>query len=131
MQPRPGCRAIVVVACISLVALTWLATAVKADERSGNSAAKDPMAEAAWVRHGFSDAQRDRIRAALQWGIDQRFVPGGAMLIVHWGEHVFREGFGVASLETKQPFTIDAPCRIASVTKPHTATLIAMLVEQS
>jgi CubicO group peptidase (beta-lactamase class C family) len=54
----------------------------------------------------------------------------GALLIIHRGEPVFREGFGVASLENGKPFTIDAPSRIASVTKPHTSTLIAMLVEQ-
>ena len=43
---------------------------------------------------------------------------------------VFREAFGVADLDTKKPFTVDAPCRIASVTKPHTSTLLAMLVDQ-
>jgi CubicO group peptidase (beta-lactamase class C family) len=31
-------------------------------------------------------------------------------------------------METKRPFTVEAPCRIASVTKPHTTTLMAMLV---
>lgn len=91
---------------------------------------KDSQAEAAWLRHGFSEAQRDNIRAAFQWGIDQKFIPGGNLLIVHKGETVFREAFGVADIETGRSFTIDAPCRIASVTKPHTSTLIAMLVEQ-
>ncbi len=99
-------------------------------ETSAGSGVRDAQAEEAWLRHGLTAAQRENIRRALQRGIEQKFVPGGALLIVHRGEPIFREGFGVASLETRQPFTIDAPCRIASVTKPHTATLMAMLVER-
>jgi CubicO group peptidase (beta-lactamase class C family) len=90
---------------------------------------KDPTGEAAWLADGLTAAQRDDIRAAFRWGIRRRFIPGGALLIVHRGKVVFREAFGVADLETGRPFTVDAPCRIASVTKPHTATLMAMLVE--
>ena len=52
------------------------------------------------------------------------------MLVVHRGEVIFREAFGVADLASGRPFTADLPCRIASVTKPHTATLLAMLVEE-
>ncbi|HUQ72603.1 MAG TPA: serine hydrolase domain-containing protein, partial [Planctomycetaceae bacterium] len=92
--------------------------------------AENSPAEDAWLRHGFTATQQSRIRDALQRGIEQKFIPGGALLIIHRGEPVFREAVGVASLETGQPFAIDAPCRIASLTKPHTATLMAMLVEQ-
>jgi CubicO group peptidase (beta-lactamase class C family) len=113
-----------------LAMLPWLTGDISADNQAAVSAVKDAKAEEAWLRHGFTGAQRDKIRAAFQLGIDQKFVPGGAMLIIHQGEPIFREGFGVSSLETRQPFSIDAPCRIASVTKPHTSTLIAMLVEQ-
>lgn len=118
------------ITAVALALLSWLIPVTSADDQIALSAAKDTKAEEAWLRHGFAGAQRDNILAALQRGIDQKFVPGGALLIIHQGEPILREGFGVASLETKQPFTIDAPCRIASVTKPHTATLITMLVEQ-
>ena len=91
---------------------------------------RDTSADAVWLRHGFSETQREEIRAAFRWAIERQFIPGGALLLIHRGEPVFREAFGVADLETGRPFTLDAPCRIASVTKPHTATLVAMLVEQ-
>ena len=118
------------IAVALLVMLPWLVSRASADDQLEVSAVKDAKAEEAWLRHGFTAAQRDSIRAALQRGIDQKFVPGGALLIIHRGEPILREGFGMASLETAKPFTIDAPCRIASVTKSHTSTLIAMLVEQ-
>ncbi|MCX7011857.1 MAG: serine hydrolase [Candidatus Sumerlaeota bacterium] len=93
--------------------------------------AKKPDAvEQAWLDHGFTEAQREAIRAACRWGIENKFVPGGSLLLMHRGETVFREGFGVADLESGRPFAADLPCRIASITKPHTATMIAMLVEQ-
>ena len=124
-------RTILTTVFLGLLALPWLiAVTSAAGDQSTAPAVKDAPAEEAWLRHGFTAAQRDSIRAALQRGIDEKFVPGGALLIIHRGEPIFREGFGVASLETQQPFTIDAPCRIASVTKPHTSTRIAMLVEQ-
>ena len=89
---------------------------------------KDPAGESAWLADGFTASQRESLRNAFRWGIDNRFIPGGSLLIIHRGKVVFREAFGLADLETNKPFTVDAPCRIASVTKPHTATLIAMLV---
>src|SRR5262245_29297679 len=91
---------------------------------------RDAAAEQAWLQHGFTESQRDSLRATLDWGLDQKFVPGGALLIIHRGEPVLREGFGVADLETNRPFLPDAPCRIASLTKLHTCTVIALLVEQ-
>jgi len=94
------------------------------------AAVADPAGKSKWVAHGFSTAQRSQLREVWQWGIENRFVPGGAMLVVHGGEVIFREAFGVADLETKQPFPVDAPCRLASVTKPYTATLFALLVEE-
>ena len=90
----------------------------------------DPVGETAWLAHGFTAAQRESLREVWRWGILEKFVPGGAMLIVHRGETVFREAFGVADLATGRPFTVDAPCRLASVTKPFTATLFARLVEE-
>lgn len=86
--------------------------------------------EQAWLDHGFSARQRDDIRAAFRGGIERKFVPGGALLIVHRGETIFREAFGLADIESQRPFTVADPCRIASLTKPHTSTLIALLVEE-
>jgi CubicO group peptidase (beta-lactamase class C family) len=83
-----------------------------------------------WVAHGFSDAQRQSLRDSFAGAIQRGVIPGGSMLILHKGEVIFCEGFGVAELGTDQPFSPDALCRIASVTKPHSATTIAMLAER-
>src|SRR5262245_39917326 len=80
---------------------------------------RDAASERAVSRHGFSDEQREVIRTALRGGVERKFVPGGALLIIHQGEPVFREGFGLADMESQRPFTPDAPCRIASLTKLH------------
>src|SRR5215207_11025853 len=93
-------------------------------------AQSDPSGAQAWTTHGFTHEQRQSVLNALRWGVENKFVPGGALLIIHRGEPIFREGFGLADLTSKKPFTADAPCRIASVTKPHTATLMAMLVDE-
>lgn len=90
--------------------------------------AGDSDGSKAWQAHGFTGAQRENVREAFRWGMEKQFIPGGALLIVHRGAPVFREAFGLADPETGRPFTADTPCRIASLTKPHTATLLAMLV---
>lgn len=83
-----------------------------------------------WSSHGFQEAGREAIRKAFQDGIDRRTIPGGSLLIMHRGEVVMREAYGVADLVTKSPFEVETPCRIASLTKPHTATLLVLLAEK-
>ena len=111
-------------------ALMAVISMIAAGEQSGPPKGGPTVEEQAWLKHGFTEAQRQSIRDVFRWGMDQKYVPGGSLLLIHRGETVMREGFGVADIETKEPFTVDAPCRIASVTKPHTATLMAMLVEE-
>jgi CubicO group peptidase (beta-lactamase class C family) len=119
------------------IAIAWVLCLVTADLSSADEGpgqipfSRDAQADQAWTRHGFTEIQRDRIHSALQRGVEQHFIPGGALLIVHRGEPVFREATGYASLESRTAFPVDAPCRIASLTKPHTSTLLAMLVEQA
>ncbi len=115
---------------VRLLAARWLALALTVAALAGPAGAlsDDPAGEKRWAAHGFSPAQREQLREAWRWGIAERYVPGGAMLVLHRGEVIFREAFGVADLQTGTPFAIDAPCRLASVTKPFTATLFALLV---
>jgi CubicO group peptidase (beta-lactamase class C family) len=89
-----------------------------------------PLPSGSWEKHGFDDKQKESIRSAFQRGIEEKFIPGGAMMLIHKGEVIFQEGFGLADLETKRPFTTDSYCRIASLTKPHTCTMMAFLVDQ-
>lgn len=83
-----------------------------------------------WKEHGLSQEHRQKIRQVFQAGIERKLFPGGALMLVHRGEIVFREGFGVADIASKRPFDPGAPCLIASVTKPHTATLLVKLAAE-
>jgi CubicO group peptidase (beta-lactamase class C family) len=83
-----------------------------------------------WKDHGFTEQQRAQIQAAFQDGIDRKFIPGGAMMLIHDGEIILSEAFGVADLETKRPFLVSSPVHIASLTKLHTSTVLVMLAGQ-
>ena len=72
----------------------------------------------------------EALRAVWREGIAGGFVPGGVMLVLHRGEPVFREAFGRPDLARPDALAIDTPFRIASVTKPFTATLLAILVAE-
>ncbi len=51
-------------------------------------------------------------------------------MLIHKGEVILNEAFGVADLESKRAFQTSSPCRIASLTKPHTATLLLKLAAE-
>jgi len=57
-------------------------------------------------------------------------VPGMAVAIFRHGRPVFNEGFGIANPATRESVTADHLFRIASVTKPLTATAIFTLIER-
>ena len=110
-------------ATVSLIAGSALCSTI-----AGTAAT--PLPRGSWTDHGFSNDQRGSIQEAFNKGIDNQYIPGGALMIIHKGEVILEEGFGFANLETKKPFTPDALCRIASLTKPHTATMIGILSHQ-
>lgn len=56
-------------------------------------------------------------------------LPGGALAVVKDGRLVYAKGFGLADLENKVPVDATALFRIASLTKPITATAILKLVQ--
>ncbi len=104
--------------------LLLLATMATAQENT-KSTSDDP-----WLRAGKTDAQRTELRRTLRQGVVRGDVAGGALLILYKGQPVFREGFGWADVEGKRKFTPDLPCRIASMTKPTTATVLLLLSVQ-
>ncbi|HUV67942.1 MAG TPA: serine hydrolase domain-containing protein [Sedimentisphaerales bacterium] len=106
--------------------LTVLAGLVIVTQRS--CAAGLPTGD--WIEHGLSLQDKDELCKRFQEGVDGKAIPGGSLMIVHKGEVIFSEAFGLADLETKRPFTTNDLCRLASVTKPHTATVIVMLADQ-
>jgi CubicO group peptidase (beta-lactamase class C family) len=110
--------------CTAAVAIACLVAGV--ERRS----AAEPLPTGDWMQHGLSTDQRAQIIDAFEQGIRRRIIPGGALLIIHRGEVILRQGFGLADLAARREFTADTPCRIASVTKPHTATLLVLLAER-
>jgi CubicO group peptidase (beta-lactamase class C family) len=54
-------------------------------------------------------------------------APGAAVLVVRNGKAVFRHGYGVTDLRTKQPIDGQTNFRLASFTKQFTATCIMLL----
>lgn len=83
-----------------------------------------------WSAHGFSADSKSEIVRALESGISNKIIPGGSLLVIHRGEVILREARGVCDIESQRPFEVTTPCRIASITKPHTATLLVMLAER-
>ena len=57
-------------------------------------------------------------------------VPGVAIGIVRGSEPVYLKGYGVRSLQTREPVTPDTLFNIGSCTKAFTAASIAMLVDE-
>ena len=56
--------------------------------------------------------------------------PGAALAVTYHGRLVYARGFGHADLEKQEPVQPAALFRIASVSKPFTATAVMRLVEQ-
>jgi CubicO group peptidase (beta-lactamase class C family) len=72
--------------------------------------------------HGLTDADVDSLRAILRTAVDDRVVPGISLLLAHRGEVIFKEAFGDLALDQK--------VQMASSSKPVTATLLMILVDQ-
>ena len=69
------------------------------------------------------------VDAATRESLERWTVPGAAIGIYKEGETTFST-YGVTSLETRQPVTPETVFRVASISKPFTATLAMTLVEE-
>lgn len=78
---------------------------------------------------GPAGAQQDVDQVMLQLLAEWQ-VPGGALAIARNGRLVHSGGYGLADLESGNPVQADAVFRIASISKPITATAIMTLVQQ-
>lgn len=72
----------------------------------------------------------DAITQAIEAQMQAQNIPGLAIAIVHRGEVIYAEGFGVRSTEDDAPVTPDTLFRIGSTTKPLTALAVLRMVEQ-
>jgi len=84
----------------------------------------------AWVDAGLSKPDYVKIAEPVKQGLQSRLLAGGIVSLNYQGKELVRESFGYADLDAKTPFTEDTPVRIASMTKPMTATVILMLVDE-
>ncbi|QDV52631.1 serine hydrolase domain-containing protein [Gimesia fumaroli] len=77
----------------------------------------------------LTKADRNAIRSEIQAVIDEGYYPGISVLLIHRGKVIMREAHGVVNIETKDPFTVDQLCWLASTGKLFTATLMASLMD--
>ncbi|HWV35194.1 MAG TPA: serine hydrolase domain-containing protein, partial [Thermomicrobiales bacterium] len=68
------------------------------------------------------------VDAPMRESLERWTVPGAAIGVYKDGETSFTS-YGVTSLETQQPVTPETVFRVASISKPFTATLAMTLVE--
>ena len=90
--------------------------AAPADEPADTLRAGDPAA------HGLDKAKLDTLRAILNKAVADGVMPGASLLVAHRGEIIFKEAVGT--------FTPDDEARMASDTKPTTAAVVMMVVEE-
>ncbi|HIF00713.1 MAG TPA: DUF1080 domain-containing protein [Fuerstia sp.] len=62
----------------------------------------------------LSDTARGAIRSEIKAVIDEGYYPGISILLIYRDHVVMREAYGVVDLATKQPFTVDELCWLAS-----------------
>ena len=77
-----------------------------------------------------SDAEIGRQFDALLTPLFPADGPGAAVLVARDGKVLYRKGFGLADLETRQAVAPEDVFRIGSVTKQFTSALIMRLVER-
>ena len=78
--------------------------------------------------NGFSSAGLERLSDALKGYVDRGEIPGLVALVAR-GDDVHVDAFGVQDLSGGKPMVRESLFRIASVTKPMTAAVAMMLVE--
>jgi CubicO group peptidase (beta-lactamase class C family) len=81
------------------------------------------------LSHGTPAAAQSRARAAdsLLASYAAPNGPGASLLVMQDGRVVYTHGYGLANVETRQPVTPATNFRLASLTKPFTATAVMLL----
>jgi serine beta-lactamase-like protein LACTB len=94
------------------------------------AAAATLSAQQAAPATALSREKREKIQAAANEFLKTSSAPGVAVAVVLDGKTVWSRGFGKADLENPAPATPETLFRLASVSKPLTATAILQLVER-
>ncbi len=72
----------------------------------------------------------DKISTAIKAALEEWRVPGAAVAVLQDGEVLYRECFGVMSLEDGRPVEPSSVFDIGSLTKTFNAAAVALLVEE-
>lgn len=88
------------------------------------------LSDGDWAAHGLNSDAKTDLQRHLAESVERGDVPGGALILMHHREIVFREGFGFGHIRRQVPFTADSPFRIASISKPIIATLAVKLDDE-
>ena len=76
-----------------------------------------------------TELRLERLVTRLEEQRVERHIPGMALAVVQGDRVLMTHGFGVRDVDTKVPVTPDTIFAIGSATKPFTATLVGMLVD--
>src|SRR6266496_770007 len=74
--------------------------------------------------------QADGVDDYLKSEMTKRHIPGVSVAVIRDGKVILASSYGQANVELSVPVTPDSVFKLASVTKPFTATAIMMLVEE-
>lgn len=110
---------------------TTSATPAAVADGSGDPATGNPpppVFSAVDVPPGQIDAAVEQLPGLVETAMTETGVPGVAVAVVHEGEVVFAEGFGVRSVETGDAVDADTAFQIASLSKSVGATVISRSV---
>jgi D-alanyl-D-alanine carboxypeptidase len=75
-------------------------------------------------------ARADKVDDYLAAQMQRRQIPGVALAVIRDGKTIKAQGYGVASLELREPVTPETVFEIGSLTKQFTAACVMLLVEQ-
>jgi len=79
---------------------------------------------------GISSERLKRIHEMVMRHVEAQDISGAVTIVARKGKVVHFEAHGLMNIESKKPMTRDALFRLASSTKPITATAILMLMEE-
>jgi D-alanyl-D-alanine carboxypeptidase len=78
----------------------------------------------------MAPVQADKINDYLKSEMAKRHIPGVSLVVIRQGRVILVRSYGLADVELSVPITPNSVFKLASVTKPFTATAIMMLVEE-
>jgi CubicO group peptidase (beta-lactamase class C family) len=79
---------------------------------------------------GFSTERLGRIREAVARHLEARSLAGAVTLVARHGRIAQFEAHGRQDIEAKRPMPRDGIFRLASMSKPITAAVVMMLIEE-